>query len=95
MAITLSLNVWVRGPLVFQSLGEAILPNPPSASDSVDSSTIILLHLEEPLKSHVTPDHSLDDPLIHLSILPQKTSPLDIFVIHPPYFLSEHQFIIF
>ena len=42
-----------KGEPIFESLGEEILHNPPSASSCVDSSTIILPHLEELLESHI------------------------------------------
>lgn len=95
VAITLPHNVWVMGHPFLESRGEEISPNHPSASSSLESSTIILLHIEEPIESHITSDHSRDDPLNHPSILPRQPSPLDIFVYHPPCFLGDHQFIIY
>lgn len=47
-----------KGESIFESIGESILPNPPSASASVDSSTITVPHLEEPLESPLTSNHS-------------------------------------
>ena len=84
-----------KGKTTFESPGEAIFPNPPSAFGSVDSSSIFLTHLEEPPESHITSDHSWDDPLTHPSMLPQQPSPLDIVIVQPPCFLGEHKFIIF
>ena len=84
----------IKGASIFETQGEAILPNPPSASGSVDSSIIILPHLEESLKSHITSDLSREDPPNHSFILPQQTSPFDIVVVQPPCFLGEHEFII-
>jgi len=81
IAITLQLNVWLKGTSTFESLGEAIFPNPPSASDSVNSSTIIIPNLEEPLESHITLDHDWDDPLNNFSILHKKT-PYTLFLLN-------------
>ena len=58
-----------KGAPILESRGEAILQNPHSESGSVDSSTIILPHLEEPLEFHITSDRSRDDPLHHFFIL--------------------------
>jgi len=74
------------GASTFESPGEAIIPNRPSVSSSVDSSTIILPCLEEPLESHITSDHSWGDLFTHPSILPQKHILLDIIVVQPPCF---------
>lgn len=73
---------------------EAILPNPPSASSSVDSSATILPHLKELLGSHITAHHHGDDPLNHSYILHQQPSPLDNVVVQPQWHLSECMFII-
>lgn len=43
-----------KGVSNFESLGEAILPNPHSAFGSVVSSVIFLPHFKEPLESHIT-----------------------------------------
>ena len=83
-----------KGAPIFESLGEAILHNSPSASGCVDSSTIILPYFEEPLESHITSDHSRDDTPNHSTILHQQPSPLDIVVDQPVGLLSEHQFVI-
>ena len=91
VASTFTPNVWVRGH-PYLSPGEAILHNSPSASGCVDSSTIILPCLEEPLKSHITSDHSRDDPITHSFTLHQQPSPLDIVVHQLVCFLGEHEF---
>ena len=72
-----------QGAFIFESLGEAILPNPPSASSSFNSSTIIIPYSEEPLESHINSYHSRDDALNHSFILHQQPSPLDIVVGQP------------
>ena len=43
-----------KGAPIFERQGEAILHNSPSESSHVDSSPIILPHLEESLESHIT-----------------------------------------
>ena len=43
-----------KGAPIFERPGEAILHNSPSESSRVDSSPIILPHLEEPLELHIT-----------------------------------------
>ena len=58
------------------------------------SSTSILPHLEEPLESHITSDHSRDYTPHHSFILQKKPSPFNIVVDQPMSFLAEHQFII-
>ena len=79
---------------IFERPGESILHNSPSVSGCVDSSTIILPHLEEPLESHITSDHSRDDTPHHSFIVHHQPSPFDIGVDQPVSFLGEHQFII-
>jgi len=79
-----------KGAPIFERSREAILHNSPSVSSRADFSTIILPHLEEPLESHITTDHSRDDTpyrslIFHL---------LDIVFDQPMGFLREHQFII-
>ena len=78
-----------KGAPIFESPGEAILHNSPSASSCVDSSPIILPCLEEPLESHITSDHSRDDTPHHSFILHQQPSPFDIVVDQPVGFLGE------
>ena len=79
-----------KGAPIFERLGEAILHNFPSVSSHVDSSTLILPHLEEPLESHITSDHSRDDTPHRSFILHQQPSPLDIVVDQHVAFLGEH-----
>ena len=50
-----------KGAPIFERPGEVILHNSPSVSGRVNSSTIILTHLEEPLESHITLGHSRND----------------------------------
>lgn len=79
---------------MFESLGEEILPNPPSTSCSVEFNTNILPHSEESLESPITLENFGDDPLNHSYILHQHPSPFDIVVVQAPCCLGEHQFII-
>jgi len=86
---------WVRGASTFESPEEAILPKPPTISGSVNSSTSTLPHFKEPLESHITPNHPMNDPLNHSYVLHQQPSPLNIVIVKPQCRLGEHQFIIF
>ena len=86
----ISAQFLTRGASTFKSPGEVILPKPYVTYSCVDPSTIILPHLEEPLESHVTPNHHGDDPLNHPSVLHQHPSPLYIIVVQPPCHLGEH-----
>ena len=79
-----------KGAPIFERPGEAILHNSPSVSGRVDSSIGILPHIEEPLKSHITSDHSRDDTPYHSFILHQQPSPLDIVVDQLVSFLGGH-----
>ena len=54
VAITLTPNVWVRGALILERPGEAVLQHCPSESSHDNSSPIILPLLEELLESHIT-----------------------------------------
>ena len=83
-----------KGVPIFERPGEVILHNSPSVFGHVNSSTILLPHLEEPLESHTTSDHSRDDTPYRSFILHQQTSLLDIVDDQPMGFLGEHQFII-
>ena len=83
-----------NGAPIFERPGEKILHNSPSVSGRVFSSNLILPHLEEPLESHITSDHSRDDTPHHSFILHQQPSPLDIVVDQLVSFLGEHKFII-
>ena len=58
-----------KGAPIFEKPGEEILHNSPSVSGRINSSTIILPYLEEPLESHITSDHSRDDTPHHSFIL--------------------------
>ena len=69
-----------EGASIFESLGEEIFSKNPSVSSSVESSAIILPHLEETLESHITSDHSRDDTPYRSLILHQQPSLLDIIV---------------
>ena len=83
-----------KGAPTFERPREEILHNSPSVSGHADFSTIILPHLEEPLESHITSDHSRDDTPYRSFILHQQPSLLGIVVERPIGFLREHQFII-
>ena len=83
-----------KGAPIFERPREAILHKSPSVSSHVDFRTIILPHLDEPLESHITSDHSWDDIPYCSFILHQQPSLLDIFVDQPIAFIREHQFII-
>ena len=83
-----------KGAPTFERPKEAILHNSPSVSSRVEFSTIILPHLEEPLESHITSDHSRADTPYRSFIVHQQPSLLDIVVDQPIGFLREHQFII-
>ena len=83
-----------KGAPTFERPREAILHNSPSVSGRAEFSTIILPHLEEPLESHITSDHSKDDTPYHSFLLHQQLRLLDIVVDQPIDFLREHQFII-
>ena len=83
-----------KGELIFANPGEEIIHNSPSVSGRVSFSTIIILHLEETLESHITSDHSRNDTLDHSFILHQQPSLLGIVVDQPIGFLGENQFII-
>ena len=77
-----------KGAPIFENPGEEILHNSPSVPGRVISSTIILLHLEEPLESHITSDHSRDDTPHHSFIFHQQASLIDIVVDQPIGFLG-------
>ena len=79
-----------KGAPIFERLGEVILYHSPSVSGHVDSNTIILPHLEEPLESHTTSNHSQDDTPYRSFILHLQPSLLDIVVDQPIGFLREH-----
>ena len=83
-----------KGAHTFERPQDAILHHSPSVSGRVDSRPSILPHLDEPLESHITSDHSRDDTPYRSLILHQQPSRLDIIVDQPIAFLREHQFII-
>ena len=83
-----------KGAPIFERPGEVIIQKSPSVSSHVNSSTIILPHLEEPLESHITSDHSWDDTPYRSFIFHPQPCLLDIIVDQPIGFPEEHQFII-
>ena len=83
-----------KGAPIFERPREALLYNSPSISGCADFSTIILSYSEEPLKSHITSDHSRDDTPYHSFIFHQQPSLFDLVVAQLIRFLREHQFII-
>ena len=83
-----------KGAPTFERPREEILHNSPSVFGHAEFSTIILPHLEEPLESHITSDHSRDDTSYRSLIFHQQPNLLDIIVDQPMGFLGEQQFII-